>query len=150
MRVAYLPNAQALSRWSSSIVHDQEKSPGYPKRQNQLRSNSKTRMTYCRLTSWCRLRTFRCIIYMHTYPESLWRFWVTLLRSNIVTGAELPKAASSYTHVQRIHQMDVNNIHNMSWRCSFPSPLKLCTSYGCRWCWWHDSKARKAAKAVDT
>ena len=47
-----------------------------------------------------------------------------LQQSNIVTGAELPKAASGYTYVQRIPLIDVNGMHEMSWRCSFCLLLK--------------------------
>ena len=69
-------NAQAPPCWSSSNVNDQEKPTGYPKPQNQLRSDSKTRTTYCRLASWCRPHVFEYIIYMHmlaTLPlERIW------------------------------------------------------------------------------
>ena len=150
MRGAYLPNAQALPCWSSSNINDQEKPTGYPKPKNQPQNDSKTRTTYCRLISWWHLHVFGYIIYMHTYSESLRYFRLTLLWSNIVTSMEFPKAASGCTHIQRIYPIDVNHMHEMSRRCTFPPLLKLCTSYRCRWCWWHDSKARKAAKAAGT
>ena len=140
------PIAQDLPQWSSFNVKDQEKPTGYPKPQNQPRSDSKRRMTYCRWTSWCLPHAFGYIIYMHTYSESLWRFRLTLLQSNIVTSPEVPKAASGYTHIQRISLTDVNSMHEMSWRCSFHSLLKKCTSYGCRWCWRHDSKGTEGSK----
>ena len=41
MRIAYLPMPKLYIRWSSSNVNDQEKPTGYPKPQNQPRSDSK-------------------------------------------------------------------------------------------------------------